>query len=260
MLCQTLQFGYTMSVITLGLHQPHWPTPRELLLWLERGRCRERAAESPSSEPRVSLLLSWCILPSVSSCYFPLHSPVVKPVLHIRKAIASGKLAINFSISPKGCSWWATIIPSHGRASGKRGKTSADTDEWEALYWMGLCSKQVKFSADLNLLESWVYTTDEFGLTSLTTSLNKQLVSSKKAPGFTNLIGALNWSKNFPVTHKPEISNPYITWQTVVFIPGKTRVWSQLETDTMEVPSEWDPFWEWLCLRGFSDPQAPLWV
>lgn len=45
---------------------------------------------------------------------------------------------------------------------------------------MGLCSKQAKYNADMNLLESWAYTTDEFGLISLTTCLNKQLVGLKK--------------------------------------------------------------------------------
>lgn len=65
-----------------------------------QAECSKRATEWVSSEPCVSLLLSCCILLTVLLSYSPHHSPV-KAVLQIRKAIALGKLAINFSLDPE---------------------------------------------------------------------------------------------------------------------------------------------------------------
>lgn len=69
----------------------------------------------------------------------------------------------------------------------------------------------------------------------------------KKALGFTNLIGALNRSENFLVAFQP------IYYVAVVVIPWKTRVWTQIETDITEVPSDSDPFCEWHYFEWFSD-------
>lgn len=60
--------------------KPTGQLPGSCCFGWRQAECSERATESPSSEPCVSLLLSWCSLLPVLLCYSPHHSPV-KPVL-----------------------------------------------------------------------------------------------------------------------------------------------------------------------------------
>lgn len=99
MLGQTLQFGYTMSVITLGLHQPHWPTPREFAAALAGDR-QSAVREQQSLHPQGHVCpFHWAGAFSPLCCRVIPHTTA--QLSQIRKVIALGKLAINFSIDPE---------------------------------------------------------------------------------------------------------------------------------------------------------------
>lgn len=119
---------------------PVGPLPGGYCVGQRLSECRKRPTKSPSSEPRMSLLLSWCFLSSLLSCYSPHNSPV-KPVFQIRKAIALGKqkqqTSASTQIESKGLQLTAYSHSSpqglQGRALGTRMNIAAGTQTTERL-------------------------------------------------------------------------------------------------------------------------------